>query len=168
MTKPVVQPIESGTVRLRLLEEADLEMTLGWRNQDEVRKWFYTSHVLTLEQHRNWVMNSYMPRDNDFIFVIESKMDGIPVGQISLYDIDFGKRRGEYGRLMIGNPAGSRKGFAREATRLILGFAFETLGLDEVYLSVIANNERAIALYKACGFSVDGEEDGSLKMSIRR
>ena len=168
MTKPVVQPVESGTVRLRLLEEADLEMTLGWRNQDEVRKWFYTSHVLTLEQHRNWVMNSYMPRDNDFIFVIESKMDGIPVGQISLYDIDFGKRRGEYGRLMIGNPAGSRKGFAREATRLILGFAFETLGLDEVYLSVIANNERAIALYKACGFSVDGEEDGSLKMSIRR
>ncbi len=168
MTKPVVQPIESGTVRLRLLEEADLEMTLGWRNQDEVRKWFYTSHVLTLEQHRNWVMNSYIPRDNDFIFVIESKADGILVGQISLYDIDFGKRRGEYGRLMIGNPAGSRKGFAREATRLILGFAFETLGLDEVYLSVIANNERAIALYKACGFSVDGEEDGSLKMSIRR
>ncbi|MBI5295382.1 MAG: GNAT family N-acetyltransferase [Chloroflexi bacterium] len=168
MTKPVVQPVESGTVRLRLLEEADLEMTLGWRNQDEVRKWFYTSNVLTLEQHRNWVLNSYLPRDNDFIFVIESKMDGVPVGQISLYDIDFGKRRGEYGRLMIGNPLGSRKGFAREATRLILQFAFETLGLDEVYLSVIANNERAIALYKACGFSVDGEEDGSLKMSIRK
>lgn len=168
MTKPVVQPVESGTVRLRLLEEADLEMTLGWRNQDEVRKWFYTSNVLTLEQHRNWVLNSYLPRDNDFIFVIESQADGVPIGQISLYDIDFGKRRGEYGRLMIGNPLGSRKGFAREATRLILQFAFETLGLDEVYLSVIANNERAIALYKACGFSVDGEEDGSLKMSIRK
>lgn len=168
MTKRIVQPIESNTVRLRLLEEADLEMTLGWRNQDEVRKWFYTSSVLTFEQHRNWVMNSYMPRDNDFIFVIESKIHGWPVGQISIYDIDFEKRRGEYGRVMIGEAAASGKGLAREATRLILEFAFEVLGLDEVYLSVFASNERAIALYKACGFSVDGEEDGSLKMSIQK
>lgn len=168
MTKPVIQPFENEVIRLRLLEEADLRMTLGWRNQDEVRKWFYTSNVLTFEQHQDWVMNSYMPRNNDFIFIIESKMDGIPIGQISLYNIDFGKRRGEYGRLMIGNPAGSRKGFAREATRLILQFAFETLELDEVYLSVIATNERAIALYKACGFLIDGEQDGSLKMSIKK
>lgn len=168
MTKRAVQPIESETVRLRLLEEADLEMTLGWRNQDEIRRWFYTSGVLTFEQHHNWVLNSYMPRDNDFIFVIESKSLGMPVGQISLYDIDFAKRRGEYGRVMIGDPAASGKGIAREATRLILRFAFETLGLDEVYLSVFANNERAIHLYKACGFLVDGQEDGSLKMSINR
>ncbi|MFZ5880411.1 MAG: GNAT family N-acetyltransferase [Chloroflexota bacterium] len=168
MTKRPVQPIESEAVRLRLLEEADLEMTLGWRNQDEIRRWFYTSSVLTFEQHRNWVMNSYMPRDNDFIFVIESKSLGMPVGQISLYDIDFERRRGEYGRVMIGEPAAGGKGLAREATRLILRFAFETLGLDEVYLSVFAHNQRAIRLYQACGFSVDGEEDGSLKMSIRR
>ncbi len=168
MTKRVVQPIESDTVCLRLLEEADLEMTLGWRNQDEVRRWFYTSSVLTFEQHRNWVLNSYMPRDNDFIFVIEAKSIGRPVGQISLYDIDFEKRRGEYGRVMIGEPSASGKGIAREATHLILQFAFETLSLDEVYLSVFANNERAINLYKACGFLVDGEEDGSLKMSIRK
>jgi diamine N-acetyltransferase len=168
MTKRPVQPIESEAVRLRLLEEADLEMTLGWRNQDEIRRWFYTSSVLTFEQHRNWVMNSYMPRDNDFIFVIESKSLGMPVGQISLYDIDFERRRGEYGRVMIGEPAAGGKGLAREATRLILRFAFETLGLDEVYLSVFAHNQRAIRLYQACGFSVDGEEDGSLKMSIRK
>lgn len=168
MTKRAIQPIESDTVCLRLLEEADLEMTLRWRNQDEVRRWFYTSNVLTFEQHCNWVMNSYMPCDNDFIFVIESKPIGKPVGQISLYDIDFEKRRGEYGRVMIGERDASGKGVAREATRLILQFAFDTLGLDEVYLSVFADNERAINLYKACGFSVDGQEDGSLKMSIER
>jgi diamine N-acetyltransferase len=168
MTKPAVQPIESESVRLRLLEESDLEMTLGWRNRDDIRKWFFTSTVLTFDQHRNWVMSSYMPRDNDFIFVIESKVDGVPVGQISLYDIDFEKRRGEYGRLMIGNPTASRKGLAREATRLILQFAFETMNLEEVYLSVILDNERAINLYKTCGFSIDGQDDGSLKMSIKK
>lgn len=168
MTKRAVQPIESDTVCLRLLEEADLEMTLGWRNQDEIRRWFYTSSVLTFEQHRNWVLNSYMPRDNDFIFVIESKAIGKLVGQISLYDIDFEKRRGEYGRVMIGERAASGKGIAREATRLILQFAFETLDLDEVYLSVFAHNERAINLYKACGFIVDGQEEGSLIMSIKK
>ena len=168
MTKPSVQPIESELVRLRLLEEADLEMTLAWRNQDHIRKWFLTSSMLAFDQHRNWFLN-YQTRDNDFIFVIESKAHGsVPVGQISLYDIDFEDRMGEYGRLMIGSPLAARQGIARESTRLILQFAFEMLKLEEIYLSVLVNNERAINLYKTCGFSADGQDGKTLKMSIRK
>lgn len=168
MTKPYVKPIEDDTIRLRLLEEADLEMTLEWRNQDDIRRWFFTSSVLAFDQHRNWFLN-YQTRDNDFIFIIESKtLAGVPVGQISLYDIDFENRRGEYGRLMIGNPIAIRQGFAKKATRLILQFAFETVKLDEVYLSVLLNNEPAINLYTACGFLVNGQDEKTLMLSIKK
>lgn len=167
MLKPLVRPLESDLVRLRLLEESDLETTLAWRNQDNIRKWFLTSTTLTLEQHRTWFLN-YQTRDTDFIFIIESKKHGnLPVGQISFYNIDYATHRGEYGRLMIGNSIAAAQGLAHEATRLILQFAFETIGVEEVYLSVLLNNERAIHLYKACGFLPIGQDDKTLHMSIR-
>lgn len=167
MSKPVVGPIESGSIRLRLLEESDLEMTLGWRNRDDIRKWFFTDKVLTFEQHHNWFLEKYLPRADDVIFVIESKIYDMPVGQISLYNIDLENLRGEYGRLMIGEPVARHKGFARAATHLILQFAFETIGLDEVYLSVIHDNQHAINLYRSCDFLFDWQDGEMVRMSIR-
>ena len=40
MPKPPFLPIETERLRLRLLEERDLPLTLAWRNQDQVRRWF--------------------------------------------------------------------------------------------------------------------------------
>ena len=54
MPKRIIAPLVNGRVRLRLLEEADLPMTLAWRNQDHIRKWFFHSDVITPEQHRRW------------------------------------------------------------------------------------------------------------------
>ncbi len=48
------------------------------------------------------------------------------------------------------------KGYGSEATRLMLGHAFETLGLHRIGLSVFAFNERAIRAYRKIGFVVEG------------
>src|SRR5262245_14531558 len=70
MGKRHLAPIIGQHVRLRLLTEADLPMTLAWRNQAHIRKWFVHSDVIVWEQHQLWCTR-YFARDNDFIFIIE-------------------------------------------------------------------------------------------------
>jgi RimJ/RimL family protein N-acetyltransferase len=47
-------------------------------------------------------------------------------------------------------------GYGTEATRLMVGHAFDGLGLHRVGLSVFAFNERAIRSYRSVGFVVEG------------
>jgi diamine N-acetyltransferase len=167
MAKRQISPLVSDRVRLRLLEEADLPMTLAWRNQDHIRQWFVHSAVLTWEQHHNWC-GQYFQRDDDFIFIIEDRQQANrPIGQISLYNIEWPQRRAEYGRLMIGEASAAGKGFAKEATQVLLDYAFHSLKLTEVHLEVFTHNVSAIAIYHGCGFQEVGEQNGLKKMSIR-
>ena len=70
MQKRHIPPLQAGRVRLRLLEEQDLPRTLAWRNQDHIRRWFFSSERLTPEQHAAWFAR-YRQRDDDFVFIIE-------------------------------------------------------------------------------------------------
>lgn len=168
MAKQQLAPIHKGDIRLRLLEEADLPITLNWRNQDHIRRWFIYSEIITPEQHRLWFEN-YCKRDNDFVFIIEETHEiNQPVGQISLYDIDWVQGRAEYGRLMIGNPAARGKGIARTASEMLLSLGFEQFNLEEIYLEVFQDNESAIKVYRAVGFLPIGEKENLLKMQIRK
>jgi len=165
--KQIIPPIYSDRLRLRLLEEKDLPLTLSWRNQDSIRKWFFHSDLISLEQHLAW-FTKYQARDGDYVFIIElSALEHwIPVGQIALYNIDWTNRKAEYGRLMIGDPYAQGKGIAREATKLILDLGFSSLGLSEIYLEVFENNAPARKVYEDCGFLVKSIENNVVKMEI--
>jgi len=163
MPKRHIAPLTGERVRLRLLKEVDLPMTRAWRNQDHIRRWFLHSEVITPEQHRRWY-DSYLPRDDDFVFVIEElRSAGRPVGQVSLYNIDWESGHAEFGRLLIGEPTAAR-GLAREATELVLDYAFTECGLREVELEVFAANQAAVGLYRSCGFRDASKHGGLLKM----
>jgi RimJ/RimL family protein N-acetyltransferase len=47
-------------------------------------------------------------------------------------------------------------GLGREATRLVLAWGFDVLGLHRIQLEVLATNSRAIRCYVACGFRQEG------------
>jgi RimJ/RimL family protein N-acetyltransferase len=139
-------------------------MTLAWRNQDHIRIWFVHADPLTWEQHKNWC-TQYFQRDNDFIFIIEEIRDlHKPVGQISLYSIEWDRGRAEYGRLLIGESEAVGKGMAKEATNVLLEYAFSQFGLTEITLEVFSTNVAAIAIYQACGFREVSESDGLKRM----
>lgn len=165
MTKRPVPPFENDKICLRLLTSADLPLTLNWRNQDHIRKWFFYSDVIAIEQHIRW-FEQYLERDDDFVFVIESIVDNyLPVGQIALYHIDWPAKRAEYGRIMIAEPAARGKGLGRAATRLILNIGFNYFHLQEIYLEVFENNLAARAVYNDCGFKIVEIKDGIVHMN---
>lgn len=166
MAKRLIPPLAGERVSLRLLEEADLPRTMIWRNQDHIRRWFVHSDIITPEQHLRW-FTGYRERDDDFVFVIEETQAlRKPIGQVSLYQIDWARHRAEYGRLMIGEAEAAGRGLAHEATDVLIRYATTTLGIHEIELEVFADNAPAIAIYSACGFR-PRQRRGSLLHMVR-
>ncbi|HET6694097.1 MAG TPA: GNAT family protein [Pedococcus sp.] len=65
-------------------------------------------------------------------------------------------------RILIG-PGGRGRGLGTEATRLILGHAFESLGLHRVGLEVYAFNPRGRRAYGKVGFVEEGVRRDALR-----
>jgi len=152
LAKRDLGPILGRRIRLRLLEPGDLERILGWRNWDENRRWFVHSERIELQAHLRW-FRAYQELDDDFVFIVEDlESSAGAIGQVSLYHIDWGAGSAEFGRLLIGEPVARGRGLGLEVTRALLGFGFGPLGLNRITLEVLAQNARAIAIYRGCGF----------------
>jgi len=65
-------------------------------------------------------------------------------------------------RILIG-PGGRGRGLGTEATRLIVGYGFEHLGLHRVSLEVYNFNPRARHVYEKAGFRAEGVLRESLR-----
>ena len=77
------------------------------------------------------------------------------VGTCALSQMD-----GDHGsalyHITIGEKDAWGNGYGTEATRLMVGHAFENLGLHRIALTVFAFNERAKRAYETCGFTTEG------------
>ena len=145
-----LQPLDGDGVRLRLLTAADLPHTLTWRNRDEVRCWFKHSDVVSIGDHQAW-FNQHQLRSDAIMLIVEDIKTDIPVGQVSIYNIDREISEAEVGRFIAATGA-SGKGFIRAAILKLVDFAFTELMLRRVFLEVYRDNLRAIRLYESVGF----------------
>jgi diamine N-acetyltransferase len=143
-------PIKTDRVELRLLTEDDLDLTLAWRNRDDVRRWFKQSDIVSAEAHRAWFAANLMS-DDSLMFVVEDAATQAPVGQVSIYNIDREIGEAEVGRF-IAAPGASGKGYIRDAIAALVGFAWSELNLQRVYLEVYSENARAVRLYASLDF----------------
>ena len=79
------------------------------------------------------------------------------LGEIRLRDVDQTDRRARLG-IAFYDPTVLGQGLGRTAIRLLFPHAFQDLQLHRLSLRVLADNARAIACYKACGFVEEGRE----------
>lgn len=166
MARRPVPPLVGDRVTLRLLGEGDLPLTLAWRNADCNRVWFVHSEPITWEQHLAWFERT-RDRDDDLVWVIELRDTGRPVGQVSVYNVEWARRRAECGRLLIGDLAVRGRGLAREAIRLCVGHATVGMGLEEVYCSIVRSNAASRAAFAGAGFHLDTDDGHMVRMVFR-
>lgn len=85
------------------------------------------------------------------------------IGQCALFNFDSLGHTCELG-ISIGDKEYQGRGYGREAIALLLEYAFRYRNQRKVYLYVHAANQRAVAAYRACGFS----EEGRLRAHVWR
>jgi RimJ/RimL family protein N-acetyltransferase len=163
--------LRTECLRLRQVELSDLELILLWRNDPEIRKWFFNGSSITWEQHRGWYAR-YLDNETDIAFIVED-VTGLcePVGAAALYRIDTERGTAEFGRLMIGNARARGKGFGLEIVNAICSFGFHQLGLNEIDLEVFEHNAAAIKTYEKAGFLTVGSksaEQGPVRIMTLR
>jgi len=85
------------------------------------------------------------------------------IGVIGIDDIEWSNGACSLG-IGIGDRNNWRKGYGRDALRLILNYAFNELNLHRVGLTVFEYNTGAIALYESFGF----QREGALRDYVHR
>ncbi|ABG05557.1 GCN5-related N-acetyltransferase [Rubrobacter xylanophilus DSM 9941] len=144
--------LRGGEVSLRPPREEDVETVYEWDRDPELAAWNGRAPVsVSLEAARR----DYLLRWEDpgvKTFIIEA--EGRPVGLATLYDFRGGGC--ELG-IKIGPEELRGRGYATEAVRLLVDYAFQRLGLRVVRGSTLAHNRRMRRVFEKCGFERVGE-----------
>ena len=152
-------------VHLRPLEPRDAPFMHEWMTDPEISCFFrFDASKITIESCKAFIEKAQSD-PNTIHFAIVDEQDEY-LGTISLKDIDWEKKQAEYAISTRKKAHGS--GAALDATRLILAYAFEELGLDRVFLNVLAENGRANAFYRKAGFRVVREDCNTLELRGHR
>jgi len=109
------------------------------------------------EMHDEWRKDF-----RNMTFCIIDKTTKEPVGDVNIFDSDEFNGLPEISIMIGGQHPG--KGYGKEASRLLLDFAFTKLKLGEIHLSVYKDNLPAVILYEKLGFKtyaeVNDEDNG--------
>jgi RimJ/RimL family protein N-acetyltransferase len=123
------------------------------KDPEVIRYTFEPSSELTLERLRAWY-GSRGEQDDRLDLAVTDRATGAVVGEVVLYDVDQMNHNCTF-RTLIG-PAGRGRGLGTEATRLIVGYGFERIGLHRIQLDVYTDNHRACRVYEKVGFTAEG------------
>ncbi len=143
-------------IKLRALTMSDIDKTLEWHNQDDIRELYLGQPFpVNREMEELWykqILTSNIPTT---VFGIE-KIDDIKlIGITILKNINLINCVSEFS-IYIGDKEERGKGYSKEATNKTLKFGFYELGLNRISLKVLEENITDINLYKKCGFVIEG------------
>lgn len=131
------------------MTEKDIDQVLTWRNHPEVRRYMYTHHEISPEEHARWFARaSQDPSKHLLMFEINRT----PLGFVNIHQIASGGIA-DWG--FYAAPQ-SPKGTGRALGDAALRYAFETIGLHKLCGQALAFNERSIRCHRALGFQREG------------
>lgn len=151
-------PLETERLTLRPFEPTDLEALHEIHSDEGVVRWLYNDSR-TLAETRTLldrkVRGAALHREGDWLGAAAVLREtGELVGDLSLNWASEEHRQGELGFLV--HPLHQGRGYATEAARPLLDFAFETLGLHRVRGTLEARNIASARVLEKLGMRLEG------------
>lgn len=144
-----------SAIRLRPVRPEDAELIVPWLNDPEITKNFAGfGKAITLEEERLF-LEKMASSTEDRLFAIEPSEGGAVLGTVGLHRIYWPAKNARLG-IMLGARSLHGRGLGQEALRLIIAYAFESLGLHKVWLVHYADNERMRHVAGKLGFVTEG------------
>ena len=144
--------MQDARITIRKFEKSDIPKKVEWINNPANNRFLHYNIPLSVEGTERW-FDSHQGETTRYDAVIEA--DGVPVGTIGLLSIDRKNSKAEY-YIAMGETSYKGKGVAKEASKLILAYGFEELGLNRIYLFTEVDNIAAQKLFERVGFKREG------------
>lgn len=145
-------------IELRPVRHEDIEYLRNWRNNAEANRFLRSIGYITAGMQEEWFA-CYLTDESEILFIIEDKLLGVPIGSVSLYDIDLSAGTASIGKIMIGDKRGHGKGIGRKALVMTMKTGFRFLGLTKILGSVHPDNIQAYTNDMRVGFRIVGQCD---------
>lgn len=131
----------------------DTEKFTEWLNDFNVTDYVgKSSQLVTLSGEKKYLEEYSSPEATFSIVTLE---DDKLIGTAGFDKIDHLNRRATLG-IFIGDKDYRDKGYGTETVRLVLDYGFNYLNLNNINLTVMEFNQRAIKCYQKCGFKEVG------------
>ena len=154
--------LETNDLIIRPSEWADLDDFYMWEQLPEVTEFFSIRDGQTMEDVvKKYVSDEKDPKAQQFTILLkQEEPDGFKVddfsygqtrkiGRIVLADIEDGWK-GEIWRIYIGEKTLRGKGYGKQAMEAMMGYCFDVLGFERLYLDHYTGNPAA-GLYRYAG-----------------
>ena len=150
--------LEGENISLRALEPEDLDLFYKWENDSSV--WKISQ---TYKPFSRYLLKRYLENAHQDIFTVKQlrlmiEKDGVAIGTIDLFDYEPMHARAGLG-IWIVQESNRRQGYAKEALRLTIEYAFFKLQLNQLYCNISANNQASINLFSALDFVLIGVKE---------
>lgn len=154
--------VELGPLRPDLIDTY-----LRWMNDLDVIRTLSGSRMpVTRAMEQQW-LDHMLTSSTDAVFTIYVKETSQPIGNCGLHNISTRHRTAEFG-IGIGEKSAWNKGYGTEATRLMLAYGFDVLGMQNILLRVYANNPGAVRVYERAGFRKIGVRRNAMQLGRTR
>lgn len=145
MSGPVF--LEGETVALHTVESEDLEFLQKWINNPAVRSHLTVKTPTNRDQEEAWFEEQVSGDEHINLLVVGP--DG-PAGSVGLGPVEDPEGSAEIG-LWI-READWGKGYGTEASRLLVGHAFDELRIHRIIAKVFEGNEASTRIWEKLGF----------------
>lgn len=141
-------------IKLRAVEETDLEIMQIWANNPAIQinlgGWHFPTNK---NDQQKWFQNLNC-NSNHQRFIVENELHCI-VGMANLLNINFKDGNAEVG--LIIDPAYQNQGFGHKIINALMFYGFNQLRLNRLETTIIAINQPSLNLFiQKCNWKVEG------------
>ncbi|KXS54045.1 MAG: N-acetyltransferase GCN5 [Marinobacter sp. T13-3] len=137
------------TSQLRPMDENDLELVLSWRNHPDIRRFMYTTHEISLAEHKRWFAGA-KEKSETYLRIYEQ--DGKPTGFVNV-SLTRCPHVADWGFYVAPDAS---KGTGRRMGEAALAFVFQELGLHKLCGQALGFNGGSVGFHKKLGFAEEG------------
>jgi ribosomal-protein-serine acetyltransferase len=160
--QPMAEELSGDRVLLRpyRLDDAEALQAAIAESRDQLRPWeSFADAFQTIEETQDWIIRrtaSWLLRDRFSLAILHRQTDRY-LGQLEMwprgpqgwaipaFELAYWVRRSEQGH-----------GYVTEGLRLLIDYAFESLGAQRIELGIDALNTRSVAVAQRNGFVLEG------------
>lgn len=138
-------------IYLRAFELEDYKTTIVWRRDSQILNMLGgTKYYVSEEKEKKWIEDSIFDT-KDIRLAVCLTESNLHIGNVYLTHIDMQNRNAE-SHILIGNKSYWGRGYAGEALKLLLDYAFNERGLHRIFSLVLDTNIQSLKMHKKLGY----------------